>query len=120
MSDSARVRQRIRVELIPVRYMAEGREAIGHLKNVSRAGVFVRARELPAPGAAVALQFRSPSGELVDARGEVCWTTDGLPDSDVPPGFGIRIHEPPQQYWKFLRWALAQADEGKRDETQAL
>ena len=34
--------------------------------------------------------------------------------------FGIRIHEPPQQYWKFLRWALAQADQGKRDETQAL
>jgi hypothetical protein len=120
VGDSARARQRIRVDLIPVRYMAEGREAIGHLKNVSRAGIFVRARELPAPGAAVSLQFRSPSGELVDARGEVCWTTDGLLDGDVPPGFGIRLHEPPRQYWEFLRWVLTQVDEDKGDERQVL
>jgi hypothetical protein len=120
VSDSARVRQRIRVDLIPVRFMAGGREAIGHLKNVSRAGIFIRAQELPAPGAAVSLQFRSPNGDLVDARGEVCWTTDGLLDPDAPRGFGIRLHEPPRQYWEFLRWVLTQADQDKRDETQVL
>ncbi len=120
VSDSARVRQRIRVTRIPIRYLAEGREAIGHLKNVSRSGLFIRAPELPRPGAVVALQFRSPTGTLVDVRGEVRWTTAVLDAPDVRPGFGVLLHEPARQFIDFFRWVIGQLDPEKGDETQIL
>ncbi len=105
---------------IPIRYLAEGREASGHLKNVSRAGLFVRAPDLPRPGAVVALQFRSPTGALVDVRGEVRWTTAGLDSLDVRPGFGVLLHEPPRQFVEFYRWVIGQLDPEKGDDTQLL
>ena len=40
--------------------MAEGSEGVGHLKNVSRSGMFVRSDDLPRPGVAIALQFEAP------------------------------------------------------------
>jgi hypothetical protein len=120
VSSSARVRQRIHVDLITVRYLAEGKEAIGHLKNVSRAGVFVRAVELPSKGAAVALQFRAPDGSLVDLRGEVCWTSEEVLDGAESPGFGVRLHEPPQAYRKFFVWVLKRAEQEKGDAAQLL
>jgi hypothetical protein len=114
------VRQRIHVDLITVRYLAEGQEGIGHLRNVSRAGVFIRALELPSEGAAVALQFRTPDGDLVDLRGEVCWTHPGAVDADGTPGFGVRLHEPPREYREFFRWVLRRAELEKGDGAQLL
>lgn len=90
--------------------MAEGCEAIGQLKNVSRAGVFVSTAELPRPGAPVALQFESPGGETVNLRGEVRWISQGAPDSCVPTGFGVLLREPPREYRAFFVWALDQAE----------
>lgn len=90
--------------------MAEGCEAIGQLKNVSRAGVFVSTGELPRPGAPVALQFESPAGEAVNLRGEVRWISQGAPDSRVPTGFGVLLREPPREYRAFFLWALDQAE----------
>jgi hypothetical protein len=114
------VRQRIHVDLITVRYLAEGQEGIGHLRNVSRAGVFIRAVELPPEGAAVALQFRTPDGALVDLRGEVCWTSRDGVDGEGGIGFGVRLHEPPQEYRAFFRWVLLRAEQEKGDGAQLL
>jgi len=90
--------------------MAEGAEAVGQLKNVSRAGVFVSASELPRPGAPVALQFESPSGDSVNLRGEVRWVSQGAPESRVPTGFGVLLREPPGEYRAFFLWALEQIE----------
>lgn len=120
VSSSARVRQRLHVGLITVRYLAEGQEGVGHLVNVSRAGLFVRAVELPSEGSAVALQFRTPSDSLVDLRGEVCWTSGAELDGGRLPGFGVRLHEPPQEYREFFRWVLSGAEQEKRDGAQLL
>lgn len=105
MDEQNRARARIKTERISVRFMADGDESVGHLKNVSRAGIFVRASELPRPGAAVALQFRAPSGVLVDLRGEVRWNTHGL-TAVASAGFGVAIQEPGREYIEFFLWAL--------------
>jgi hypothetical protein len=110
VSTPARARRRIQVARIPVRFMAEGAESIGQLKNVSRAGVFVSASDLPRAGAPVALQFESPGGEAVNLRGEVRWISQGAPDSHVPTGFGVLLREPPREYRAFFLWALDQAE----------
>jgi hypothetical protein len=96
--------------MIPVRFLAEGEECVGELRNISRAGLFVRSGDLPRPGAQVALQFQSPLGPVVDLRGEVRWSTHGLATGDLPEGFGVRIVEPPQAYREFFGWALAQVE----------
>jgi hypothetical protein len=111
VTSAARARQRIRIPRISVRFVAEGVEALGHLQNVSRAGLFVRATDLPRPGVVVAMQFRSPVGSLVDLRGEVRWTTAGHQARELEPGFGVLLQEPPREYREFFLWALAQGKE---------
>jgi len=95
--------------------MAEGTEGVGHLKNVSRAGMCVRSADLPRPGVAIALQFEvPPTGQLVDLRGEVRWSSDRLGTDTSQSGFGVMVHEPPQEFREFLGWALEQLE--KEDE----
>lgn len=87
-----------------VRYVAEGQEAVGELVDVSRSGLSIAAAEQPRPGAIAAVQFESPDGKLVDARGQVRWR-------DAAEGaFGVRIHEPPREFRDFVAWALAQSE----------
>ena len=75
---SARARRRVLTSRIPIRFMAEGTEGVGHLKNVSRAGMFVRSNDLPRPECSIAIQFDAPeTGVSINLRGEVRWTTDG-------------------------------------------
>lgn len=91
--------------------MAEGTEGVGHLKNVSRAGLFVRSNDLPRPESAIALQFETPgTGISINLRGEVRWTTDGSGSADPAPGFGVQIHEPSIAFAEFFRWAVEQLE----------
>jgi hypothetical protein len=111
VSGSARARRRIRIPRIQVRYLAEGIEGVGYLKNVSRAGVFVSTREIPRVGAVIAVQFRTVSGSLVDLRGEVRWNSRGLADPEVVPGFGVLLHEPPREFREFYLWVASRLGE---------
>ena len=91
--------------------MAEGSEGVGHLKNVSRAGLCVRSVDLPRPGVAIAVQFEAPStGELVNLRGEVRWSSDRLGPDTSQSRFGVLLHEPSVEFRDFVRWALEQAE----------
>jgi len=91
--------------------MAEGAEGVGHLKNVSRAGLLVRSSDLPRPECAISLAFENPaSGESINLRGEVRWTTDGLGSPDPAPAFGVQLHEPPREFVDFFRWAVEQLE----------
>jgi hypothetical protein len=98
-----------------VRFLAEGRESVGTLQNVSRAGVGIQSAEVPRPGAIIALTFESPHGVLVDARGEVRWNTRGFASSRLPDGFGVRLHEPPREFRDFFRWAVEHAGDSSAD-----
>ena len=91
--------------------MTEGAEGIGHLKNVSRAGMFVRSNDLPRPEASIAIQFDAPeTGVSINLRGEVRWTTDGHGGIAAGPGFGVQLHEPPREFNDFFRWAVEQGE----------
>ncbi|MFQ5698111.1 MAG: PilZ domain-containing protein [Myxococcota bacterium] len=114
MDEQNRARARVKTERISVRFMADGAESVGYLKNVSRAGIFIRAQDLPRPGAAVALQFRSPSGVLVDLRGEVRWNTHGL-TAVASAGFGVAIQEPSREYVEFFLWALERSKDEEKE-----
>ena len=103
---------------MPLRFLSEGIEGTGVLENVSRAGAFVRTSELPRPGAVVVLQFRSPGGVLVDLRGEVRWTTQGLAGEHVEPGFGVVLQEPSLEFRAFFRWVLDQAADPEKQEEE--
>jgi hypothetical protein len=67
----------------------------------------VEARDLPRPGSIVAIQFKSPLGPLVDARGAVRWTTrlPGNANGALIEGFGVAIHEPGREFRDFMAWA---------------
>ena len=101
---------------MPLRFLSEGIEGTGFLENVSRAGAFVRTSELPRPGAVVVLQFRSPGDALVDVRGEVRWTTQGLAGEYVEPGFGVVLQQPSREFRAFFRWVLDQATDPEKRE----
>jgi Tfp pilus assembly protein PilZ len=109
---SARARRRVLTSKIPVRFMAEGAEGVGHLKNVSRAGLFVRSNDLPRPEAAISLQLEIPgTNTLINLRGEVRWTTDGSGSTaDGSPGFGVQLLEPSREFGDFFRWAVEQLE----------
>lgn len=91
-----------------IRFLAEEVDAIGTLTQVSRAGLSVKAEELPRKGAVIALQFRSPAGDLVDLRGVVRWNSDDASVADGEVGFGVMLHEPAPEYREFMLWAQEQ------------
>jgi Tfp pilus assembly protein PilZ len=96
--------------------MAEGAEGVGQLKNVSRAGLFVRSNDLPRPEAGISLQLEVPgTGASINLRGEVRWTTDGQGSADPSPGFGVQIHEPTLEFSEFFRWAVEQLEKPDTD-----
>ncbi len=111
MGGSARARQRIPIPPIRVRFLAEGLDARGELIEISRTGMFIQTDELPRAGAVVALQFWTPTGDLVDLRGEVRWNTQGLANAAELRGFGVLVHEAPEPYRQFFLWAQAEKPE---------
>ena len=111
MGGSARARQRIPIPPLRVRFLAEGLDAIGEITEVSRTGVFIETDEIPRSGAVVALQFWTPTGDLVDLRGEVRWNTQGLASAADLTGFGVLLHEAPQPYREFFAWIQAEKEE---------
>ena len=116
MDQGGRARPRIGISHISVRFVAEGNESTGMLRDVSRQGLYVRASHLPRPGAVIAVQFEGPFGDLVDVRGEVRWNTDS--NGTRPSGFGVLLHEPSREFRSFVGWALSQSE--KEDEDPAL
>ena len=64
---------------------------VGHVKNVSKAGLFLRSDVLPAPGSEIRILFHDRRGDKIELYGSVCWTTAQLADPLARPGFGVQI-----------------------------
>ena len=120
MSRSARARRRLTIAKVQIRFLTDGLEAVGEIRNVSRAGLFVASSDLPRPGTITALQFQPPCGRLVDLRGEVRWNTQGLVSPSIPAGFGVLLYEPPRAYREFYLWAVDEAEEEKGQDSDGM
>jgi Tfp pilus assembly protein PilZ len=80
----------------------DGTYTQGHIKNLSKNGVFVRGSVLPEPGSQVRLKFETLGGSKIDVAGRVCWTTAGLPKEDAASGFGVLLDDPGEDFREFF------------------
>jgi PilZ domain-containing protein len=87
-------RRRLRriLKRIPAAFEAGKLRGKGHIKNVSKEGLFVRTSVLPPVGDDVRVLFHDRNGSKIEVRGLVRWTTDQLPAGEkAKPGFGVFI-----------------------------
>src|SRR5262249_7879952 len=87
-------RRRLRriLKRIPASFEAGSMRGKGHIKNVSKEGLFVRSSVLPPVGVDVRIVFPDRNGTKIEVRGLVRWSTDQLPPSaKAKPGFGVFI-----------------------------
>lgn len=95
MTDSSGIeRRRLRriLKRIPAAFEAGKLRGKGHIKNVSKEGLFLRTNVLPSSGASVRIVFHDRHGSKIEVRGTVRWTTAQLPpDEQAKPGFGVFI-----------------------------
>ena len=97
------------VTRIPATFVAGDMTGNGHIKNVSRDGLFLRADTLPAKGDSVSVIFFVPDGSKVEVCGIVRWSTAQLPRSqEAKRGFGILIEQPNDLYLEFYEQLLTQ------------
>lgn len=110
MSEKPQIeRRRIKrtVKSIPARFQHEGRTQRGHIKNITKEGLFLRTDSLPPTGAAVRVIFETKAGAKIQVAGTVRWTTAQLPPSaDTPPGFGMKLDDVPEEFLEFFEQML--------------
>lgn len=95
------------VKRIPARFQSQGLIGRGHIKNITKEGLFLRTNRLPRPGSPVRVIFEPPNGPKVEVEGTVRWTTAQLPpSSDSPPGFGMKIDSVPEEFLEFFEQTL--------------
>ncbi len=95
------------VKRIPARYQSEGLIGKGHIKNVTKEGLFLRTDRLPLPGAPIRVIFEPKNGPKVEVSGTVRWTTGQLPPTaDTPSGFGMQIENVTEEFLEFFEQIL--------------
>ena len=78
----------------------------GHVKNVSKGGVFLRSDVLPEPGSEIRVLFHTQQGRKVEIEGIVVWSTTELEQPDARPGFGVRFEGASEQFLEFYEQIL--------------
>ena len=102
-------RRRLRrvMKRIPAAFEAGKLRGKGHIKNISKEGLFVRADVLPAAGAPVRIVFHDRQGSKIEVRGTVRWTTQQLPPEEkAKPGFGVYIERGNDEFNDFFEGIL--------------
>ena len=102
-------RRRLRriLKRIPAAFEAGSLRGKGHVKNVSKEGLFVRSSVLPPVGNDVRVIFHDRNGSKIQVHGTVRWTTDQLPTSaKAKPGFGVYIPRGNEEFDEFFEQIL--------------
>lgn len=102
-------RRRLRriVKRIPAFFMCGPINGEGHVKNLTKEGVFVRTERLPEPGSTVQVLIKPEGYEKIEVAGTVRWTTAQLPEGTcAQPGFGLRIEPVPAPFREFFEALL--------------
>jgi len=95
------------VQRIPARFESEELTGHGHIKNVTKEGLFLRTDRLPKRGAQVRVTLEPEDGPKVEVEGTVRWTTGQLPaTADTAPGFGMQIDPVPEEFLDFFEQIL--------------
>jgi hypothetical protein len=106
MSEAPKVeRRRLRriLKRIPAAFEAGSLRGKGHIKNVSKEGLFVRTSALPPVGIDVRVLFHDRNGSKIEVRGTVRWTTAQLPAREkAKPGFGVYIARGNEDFDEFF------------------
>lgn len=87
-------RRRLRRYIQPLQaHFESGRlRGLGHVRNLSKEGMFIGSERLPQPGAPISLTIETTGGEKIVVHATVRWTTAQLRNgSEAPPGFGVRV-----------------------------
>src|SRR5262245_49300886 len=79
---------------------------VGHVKNVSKEGLFVRSDILPPPGSEIRVLFHDRRGDKIELHGCVRWTTAQLGDKSARPGFGVQLSKPDDAFRAFYEEIL--------------
>jgi hypothetical protein len=80
------------VQRLEAHFQSGRMRGLGHVRNLSKEGMFIGAERLPEPGAPIALTIETSTGDKIDLNGTVRWTTAQLPDArDAASGFGVRV-----------------------------
>ena len=74
----------------------------GHIKNLSKTGLFLRSTVLPESGSIVRLKFETLEGKKIEVEGRVRWTTAGLPTDEARSGFGVLLENPGEDFRAFF------------------
>ena len=79
---------------------------VGHVKNISKEGLFLRSDILPPPGSEIRILFHDRRGDKIELHGCVRWTTAQLPDKSARPGFGVQLTGPDDAFRQFYEEIL--------------
>jgi hypothetical protein len=108
-NESGIERRRLRriMKRIPAAFEAGKLRGKGHIKNVSKEGLFVRTSALPPAGTQVRIVFHDRHGSKIEVRGTVRWTTAQLsPEENAKPGFGVYIPAGNDEFHEFFEQIL--------------
>lgn len=95
------------VKRIPAWFQAGPLRGTGYIKNLSKRGIFICSDLLPGQGEEVHVVIEPPDGDKLEIVGIVRWTSTQLPDeAERPPGFGILIETPSEEYRDFFAQLL--------------
>jgi hypothetical protein len=91
---------------IPARFSTATTQGSGHVKNLCKEGLFLRADALPEPGEDVQVLILTRERLKIEVIGTVRWTTAQLPDSAEAKagheGFGVQITTPSEEFREFF------------------
>ncbi len=102
-------RRRLRrvMKRIPAAFEAGKLRGKGHIKNISKEGLFVRTSVLPSAGTPVRIVFHDRHGSKVEVHGTVRWSTAQLPPAEkAKPGFGVYIEPGNEEFSEFFEHIL--------------
>ncbi len=94
------------VTRVPASFESGELRGKGHVKNVSKGGVFLRADVLPESGSEIRILFHTQQGRKVEIWGTVVWSTAELNQPDARPGFGVRFEGVSEQFLEFYEQIL--------------
>ena len=94
------------VKRIPIRFEAGGLRGQGHIKNLTKEGLYVRSHLLPEPGTRIHIEIVSHDGSKVEIPAVVRWTTAQLREATGTPGFGVMIDQPTPEFLDFFESML--------------
>ncbi len=96
-----RLRQDVRASFFTATSRGEGL-----LYNVSPGGFFVYSPTLMRPGTHLTAVFRTVSGGVSEAEGEVCWNTAEVSAPLTTSGFGVRLLRADEQFRRLVEAVL--------------